>query len=351
MTHQVITMSNNKNEMVNNHTATRKVVLFIIKIGVSVALIFWLIKHNKLNFIILSNLQFDFNTISLLCVGTFFVICALLLLGYRLWLFIRFKMFHVSFWKVFALTLVGSFWSVILPGVVGGDAVKAIYLCSNVSERRMDVLTAVFIDRVIGFYSLLLLGTLVLIFALGLDSIPFNPTVLLVAPTIVVVASIGMVLVMWNRFFNLHSVQYFYLRAPKKIQYFIKSIREYFCTPSLIMIAIILSIANHVLVVGSFIIAALLLHNNIPLLVHFIINPLAMVMNIIPLTPGGIGITESAFSFLFDAAGYPNGAMVGLLGRFIQYIVFIVSGSIAMPLLKMRSTIHAMNHEESPLCL
>ena len=45
-----------------------------------------------------------------------------------------------------------------------------------------------------------------------------------------------------------------------------------------------------------------------------------MVMNVIPITPGGVGVTESAFSYLYDAAGCAMGATIGILGRTIQYI-------------------------------
>jgi uncharacterized membrane protein YbhN (UPF0104 family) len=70
---------------------------------------------------------------------------------------------------------------------------------------------------------------------------------------------------------------------------------------------------------------------------QFTLDPLAMGMNIIPLTPGGIGVTESAFAFLFQSVGSPNGAMIGLLGRLIQFSVFMFTGSIALIFLKLRS--------------
>jgi uncharacterized membrane protein YbhN (UPF0104 family) len=61
-----------------------------------------------------------------------------------------------------------------------------------------------------------------------------------------------------------------------------------------------------------------------------------MVMNAIPLTPGGIGITESTFSFLFEAIGSSNGAAIGLLGRFIQYSTFAAAGSVAVFTVRFR---------------
>jgi uncharacterized membrane protein YbhN (UPF0104 family) len=48
-----------------------------------------------------------------------------------------------------------------------------------------------------------------------------------------------------------------------------------------------------------------------------------MAMNMVPITPGELGISESAFSLLFQIAGSANGATIGFRGRFIQYGVFI----------------------------
>ena len=64
---------------------------------------------------------------------------------------------------------------------------------------------------------------------------------------------------------------------------------------------------------------------------------LGKVMNVIPLTPGGIGITEEAFSFLFQNMGFDSGATLGLLGRVIQYLTFTAGGSVALLTVRMRA--------------
>ena len=321
----------------------KKALIFTVKIGISAALIIWLLKQNRLDFSLLENLEFDNRTILLFASGTLFVFCGLLLLGWRLCLLLRFKRFSVSYQKVLSLTFAGSLLGVILPGLVGGDAMKAVYLCSNVSERRMDALTSVVIDRFLGLYSLLLLGTLALFFGWLVDFMPFDSRVFLVAPTVVLLVGVGLCLFGWDIFFNARIVQSIFSILPKIIKKFIVSLREYLAVPSLIIKVIVLSVFNHAFVLLTYIIAAVLFNDNVHILSHFIINPLAMVMNAIPITPGGLGIAESAFSFLFQAAGSSNGAMVGLLGRFIQYFVFMLSGGIALSLLKLRSQILVVN--------
>jgi uncharacterized membrane protein YbhN (UPF0104 family) len=223
--------------------------------------------------------------------------------------------------------------------LAGGDAMKAIYLCSNVSERRIDALSLIVVDRVIGLYSLLLLGTIAFFLGETVDAIPLDRRILLAAPTAVIVVGLGACFIAWDGFFNSHFLKTLCFRMPKAILNFIKALRSYLKAPKLLMGAVILSVLNHALVVVSFVVAAFLLKDNLPIFAHFIINPLAMLANVIPLTPGGLGMAEGAFSLIFQAAGSANGAIVGLLGRFIQYAVFILAGSAAILLLKVRSQI------------
>ena len=110
---------------------------------------------------------------------------------------------------------------------------------------------------------------------------------------------------------------------------------------------IILSLVNHTLVILSFVTAGILLVDSLPIYAHLALDPLAMVMNMIPITPGGLGVTEGAFSFLFQAFGSPNGAIIGLFGRLIQYSVFSFAGIVALFSLKLKSTIHVAD-EKAP---
>ena len=317
----------------------KKALLFTVKVGLSVVLIIWLINQNRLDFSLFANINFITRNVILLISGVLLVLLGLLLLGLRLFIILRFKRFSVSYNKVLGITFAGSFIGIVLPGLVGGDAMKAVYLCSNVSERRMDALTSVVIDRFLGLYSLLLLGTLALFFGWLVDFMPFDSRVFLVAPTVVLLVGVGLCLFGWDIFFNARIVQSIFSILPKIIKKFIVSLREYLAVPSLIIKVIVLSVFNHAFVLFSYIIAAVLFNDSVPILSHFIINPLAMLMNAIPITPGGLGMAEGAFSFLFQASGSSNGAMVGLLGRFIQYVVFMLSGGIALSLLRLKSQI------------
>jgi len=194
----------------------KKALLATVKVGISVAFIIWLININRLDFTLFANINLNTSNVILLITGSLLVLLGLLLLGLRLFMVLRFKRFSVSYKKVLGITFVGSLLGVVLPGLAGGDAMKAVYLCTNVSERRMDALTSVIIDRFLGLYSLFLLGTLTLFVGWLVDFMPFESRVFLAPPIIVLLVSLGLFLFRWDVFFNSPIIQWIFAKLPKK---------------------------------------------------------------------------------------------------------------------------------------
>jgi hypothetical protein len=259
---------------------------------------------------------------------------------------LHFKGFLISFKTSFAITLIGSFWTVVLPGLAGGDVVKAGYLFVNVSERRADAISVVLIDRILGVFSLFLLGAMAASAAWAFGYVLVDSMVLIISPAAVISLTMVAFLVSGRWFSNLRIVKAGYSGLPGKVGNLVSSLRDYLRCPKLMLLAIVVSIANHALVLTTFIVAGLLIGDGIAVAMHYILDPLAMTMNMVPLTPGGVGIAEGAFSVLYKMVGSADGAAVGLLGRFIQYAVFVISGSVALCLLRVRFRIPALKKHE-----
>lgn len=319
----------------------------VVKIGVAAGIIYWMYYKGLLDFEVFSHINTNAGTAALFVAGGLSVFIGLMLLGLRLMLLLRYHRFEVPFISMVGLTLIGSFFGTVLLGLLGGDAVKAVYMCGNVPERRMDALAAIVVDRTIGVFSLLLLGTLALIAAVvaGIP-IPFSSPVLMAAPCAVVAMAGGAWLITLDKFKQFPPIRKLYSMVPKKLQNSEWSFRGYLRYPGLIGISILLSVLNHALVVVGFLAAAVILGDEMPSFSHFILDPLAMLMNMIPVTPGGLGMAEGAFAFLFKAAGSLNGAEIGLLGRFIQYVVFVVGGGLSLLTLRLGGRIGISNPEE-----
>jgi glycosyltransferase 2 family protein len=65
---------------------------------------------------------------------------------------------HLSFRRIFELTMIGQFFSAIGVGTTGGDVIKIFYAARAVPQRRAAVAFTIIVDRVIGLVALLLFG-------------------------------------------------------------------------------------------------------------------------------------------------------------------------------------------------
>ena len=301
------------------------------KAALAALLIYWLLRSDRLDF---GALAFGPGASVWILAGALCVFAGQWLLAARLWLLLRQRL-AVPFRRALGLTLIGSFTGSVLPGLVGGDAVKALYLFGDAKGQRSRAVAVVMVDRAVGLFSLFLLGALAGAVAMAADVIQVPRQILLAAPTVVAGALAGAVLVSRPGFSTFPLIRVLWDRLPEPVRNLTRELHEYLRQPGLLLAAVGLSLVNHALVVVSFVMAGLLLKDGLAPFSHFVLAPLAMVMNLLPLTPGGIGITEGAFSFLYEFPGSPNGATIGLLGRLIQYLTFTVGGTAALVLVRM----------------
>ncbi|MCK9996182.1 MAG: flippase-like domain-containing protein [Candidatus Krumholzibacteria bacterium] len=311
-----------------NKKNVRNFVVLLLKIGIASALLYWLVSSGRLEFSHLRNISWSPRTLGLVMLGVAAVWAGLLLLSLRLCLMVRSGGIELSLRRAFSLTSIGAFSGSILPGVVGGDVVKVVYLCrGEASTQRTFATTAIMCDRAVGLFSLFLLGSIVLIQSWAIGSLPFWSPILLIAPFGVLSAMIAVTILSRKRFPETFSLGNRGRNLASRIHMAVCVADHFVHRPFLLAGCIGLSLANHILVCCTFLIAAELLGGiEISSLQQFLLNPIAMVMNIVPITPGGVGVTESAFSYLYFAAGCSIGATIGILGRTIQYIAFIFVG-------------------------
>ena len=128
-----------------------------------------------------------------------------------------------------------------------------------------------------------------------------------------------------------------YNRLPSLLHKIVAAIQSIIGFRRDVGICLSISVVSQMITIINFVIIGILINDNLPLLAHFIIDPIALFFNSVPITPGGLGITESAFAFLYEAADSANGAVIALLGRLNQYFVYVVIGLPAFFLLKLNT--------------
>ena len=308
----------------------RGVLLLSAKFAIAFGVIYWLYRRGILDFSALSALQPDGRTLGLLLLSGLAVCAGLVAITYRLWYLVRVQEFDVPVRDLFKLTWAAALCSVIAPGLLGADALKAAYLCSRVTERRMDVFAAILFDRIVGLFSLFLLGSIAVAAAWAANAMPFQSSILWAAPAALCVIIIGGFVVVWNGTYRLPPVQWLMHHLPGALQSLVQALRKFAHEPRAIVIAVVLSLISHSLIVLVFVLVAHLIYDPLSVFAHAVLNPIAVTMNAVPVTPGGLGVTEGTFAYLARAAGSDNGALIALISRMIQYAVYLPGGLVSI---------------------
>ena len=137
----------------------------LIKVTLTVALITWLVESGKLDFKALS-VFVDF-PYSLLANVAYWAIGIVLLGGTRWWILLRGLGAEVRWSRALHLHLVGLFFNTCMPGAVGGDLVKALYVIRDTVTSKVSILLSILLDRILGLFGLFCIASLTLVFVPG----------------------------------------------------------------------------------------------------------------------------------------------------------------------------------------
>ncbi|HYB90093.1 MAG TPA: lysylphosphatidylglycerol synthase transmembrane domain-containing protein [Candidatus Binataceae bacterium] len=190
-----------------------------------------------------------------------------------------------------AYYFVGTFTNLFVPGLVGGDAARAIYLGRR-HDRMGEAVASVIADRGIGLVALFWFAAAVAIF-LNRSALP--PSV--IRPTIAVgaVAMLGYLaapyLVRLTRY------------APARLRAAAEVATPYLLHPQSLIPAIVLSVLLQASLAVCQWLLACGLGLETPLSLFLLCVPIANVFASVPLTLNGLGIRETAYLVLFGMAG------------------------------------------------
>lgn len=195
--------------------------------------------------------------------------------------------------RLFSLCLVGSFFNIFLPGIVGGDAVKAYYLNSELKndQEQKDsslatAIASVFIDRYVGFCALIVLGLTAFAFGFRYLGGSYIKWALPVIALLFAGGSFFVFGLRLGRRFKLISelYDYFYLYSKQK---------------TVVVKIFSLSLVVQMLGLLAVYILSLGLGIQVPLLPLFIFIPIISTITMLPISISGLGLREASFVLLF----------------------------------------------------
>jgi len=315
----------------------KKFLVFCLKLSLALTLLYWLYNSDALDLSAFHQLEFNSNTVQLLGLNAILLFIGAILLSLRMWRLLNLLEFNVSISEAIRVNLASMCLGLMLPGLVGVDAIRATYFCLKTKDRKVDAFTCILTDRIIGIYALILLATI----AAGIGMLIELPSIhngfILVSGGSLLVFTLAIAIISNKQLLEVSHLSIIYNRLPTVLHKIITAMQSIIGFRRDVGICLLITIISQSITIINFVIIGSLINDNLPVLAHFIMDPIALFFNSVPITPGGLGITESAFAFLYESANSANGAVISLLGRLNQYFVYIVIGLPAFFLLKLNT--------------
>ena len=213
-----------------------------------------------------------------------------------------------SWFNAVRLTFLGFFFNIVIPGLTGGDVVKAVLVAREHPERKAGAVVSVAVDRLIGVFILATLGAGVIL-ALGDTFAAIRTPVLLCVST----GILGSLVYFSTALRRLVRFDAIVAKLPMSgmVKQLDEAVLVYRQHPLDIALAMVFSVINHMAVFGAIWVIARAFGEQV--LGGFEMFALVSVGNIVsalPVAPGGWGVGEAVFGYLFEMLG--SSATIGV---------------------------------------
>ncbi len=225
--------------------------------------------------------------------------------------------------RLVVLYYVGSFFNILLPTGVGGDAVRAYELAHDAGSGALAVGT-VLTDRAIGLLMLFMMAALALPFSAGL----LTPWVMFLVLALTVGGFGGVALFLWSQ-----PLGQAFRRLPAAVRRLIDrpSVRRLYFSFSgydrrSLLVAGGVSVVFNLLLVAVNVLIGLGLGVHIRLGHYMVFISIISSLLVLPISVSGLGVREWGYLTLFGQVGVPG--VVALSMSLAFYLINVLSGLI-----------------------
>ena len=281
----------------------------------------WLVKSGRLDFSPL--LSAHLSVIHLIGMGVLFVSMAIQ--GLRWWLLLRTQKLNLSLFKTLSLVWIGQFFSLVMPGVAGGELARGYYITREASDAKVAGLSTVLLDRVMGLYALLGLGISSLLYLVVFEKRLLSPFLQFgVVNVLLFGVTSFLFLALWIQPARRFTLKF----LPERFRILVEStLNNYRMGSRTILLCFILSLLATSLVLLSFQMAGQIVQTPLSWEQVFLVCPLVFIASSLPLSPGGIGIGETVASLFFAQFGVKTGAAIMVIFR-IWFLIIRLPGGL-----------------------
>ncbi len=248
----------------------------------------------------------------------------------RWWRLLRVAGCTARWYDALRLTFIGFFMNLVLPGLTGGDVVKAVMIVRENPERRADALVSVLVDRGLGLLVLMGMAASVVLLQ-GERFREVRWPVVFVFLAVLVALWIG--LHPWPR--KLLRVERLLEKLPQKerLRSIDRALSIYAKHPGEIGIAIVLSALNHASIAYALYSLGHAFGDTLSWPEYLGIAAIANTVSSVPIAPGGWGVGEALYGYLFHLLGAPTalGIAVSVSYRLLNTGLGLAGGIFLLP--------------------
>jgi uncharacterized membrane protein YbhN (UPF0104 family) len=340
--------------------ATKRRLITIVKWSISFLILAWLYHQTKQadQFDVLWSAEKNYGWLVFALLAG---LATALISFYRWYLLVRALDLEFSFYDAVRLGFLGNLLNLMSVGVLGGDALKSVFLARQLPGRAPEAVASVIFDRAVGLLAMFTFAAVAWLMTdfsgLDLRHEAENQALQWAGRVTVVMSLLGFaglaVLFLTPRF---HKTALFkrLARLPRVGSLFKRLVNvalAYRYRFGAVVAAFFLSILVNIGFALAFYGVACGISDTHPTLgQHLVISPIAMVANAVPL-PGGLGGMEAAVSYLYrafssDQVPTEHGFVVALGFRFI---LLFTAGIGLFYYLSSKREIRELSETELPL--
>lgn len=275
---------------------------------------------------------------------------------YRWYLLVRALDLPFGVRDAYRLSFVGIYYNTFFPGSVGGDLLKAYFIAHAHPERKTRAVASVIADRALGLFGLILFVAVTgsVAWAAGDPRLTGNADLQRIVRIMSIIAGVSIVL-FGLLGFVLHREERFATRLrfiPKVGNSLAEAwfaVCEYRRRPKAVVFGAVLSAVSHFALVFALHSASRVFPPINPddlatISEHMVIAPIGFIAQAIPVSPGGVGVGEAVFAWLYKLCDRPEsrGMVARLSLRMVEWLIGL-SGYLVY--LRMKAEVKELEHE------
>lgn len=240
------------------------------------------------------------------------------------------------------LGFIGNVFNLVIPGAVGGDVIKAAFLCRE-QARRTQAVASMVIDRVVGLIGLFLLGGVSGLVAWSTAG-PEVRRLIVIVWAAAGVGLLGLAVLFTPALYRpLEHVLARRGRLAVVVHELVALAQAYRQRLGTVAAMLLLATTIHALYVLVFYgVSRAVFPKGLPSpSQHLVIVPLVLFTTAVPLPFGALGLTEQVSDGLFRLVGHPGGAVAMMAYRVVMYGGGLVSLIVYLPNLRQMRELEA----------